>query len=107
MATLTSGNTASVTLTAGQILIISSATYSKIEILENGTNSRTPRTLDTEVVHFGPFTKDKSLTLSCTIGSVEHNVQTITQVSSPMIIVDSIIDNDGRADGTCVYVVAP
>lgn len=101
MATLTSGNSASFTLLANQTLIISSAVDSSISLTEPGKKGTTNRTVHNETIQFGPFTVNKQLVLRCNSGTVEHDLQTFSQVAASIIYSESDpVDNDGRPDGT-------
>lgn len=102
MATVTAGNSANVSLAAGQVLIVSTAGEAAVDTLSGitGAGFSSQRVL-ASASQFGPYPQDGVLRVRAITGDATHDVQAVSSLSDVAIVSDSApIDNDGRQDGT-------
>ena len=109
MATVTAGNSATVTLTAGQVLIVSTAGEAAVDIRSGitGAGFASQRVVAT-ARQLGPYPVDGTLRVRAITGDATYDAQAAGALSGLVVVSEADpIDNDGRPDGTLWLKVAP
>jgi hypothetical protein len=102
MATVNAGNSATVTLAAGQVLIVSTAGEAAVDLLSGvtGAGFSSQRVL-ASASQFGPYPQDGVLRVRAVSGDATYDAQTIGSLSGLVIVSEADpVDSDGRPDGT-------
>lgn len=102
MATVTAGDSATVTLAAGQVLIVSTAGEAAVDIMSGITGAGfSSRRVVAAADQFGPYPTDGALRVRAITGDAVHDVQVVGALSGLVVVSEADpIDGDGRPDGT-------
>lgn len=102
MATVTAGNSATVTLSAGQVLIVSTAGEAAVDIRSGITGAGfSSQRVVASAIQFGPYPTEGTLRVRAVSGDATYDAQTVGALSG-LVVVSEVdpVDNDGRPDGT-------
>lgn len=102
MATVTAGSTATVNLTAGQTLVVSTAGEAVVAIVAGVTGAGyESRRVVATAAEFGPFDADAVMTVRAVASGATYVAQAVSGVNGLVIVSEEDpVDNDGRPDGT-------
>lgn len=109
MATVNAGSAATVTLTAGQVLIVSTEGEAAVDIRSGITGAGfSSQRVVAGVAQFGPYPQAGTLRVRAVSGAATYDAQSIGALSGLVIVSESDpINNDGRPDGTLWFKVSP